>query len=91
MGHVTDAMSDGYNKTSIAHVKRIQDAFRKKTAQETPEAVSTQPEPSKAQPAAFDWKTELRELKEAFDAGLLPEDVYKTEIAAVMRRRSEMR
>jgi integrase len=91
MGHVTDAMSDGYNTKSIAHVKRILVAFRKKTAQETPEAVSTQPEPSKAQPAAFDWKTELRELKEAFDAGLLPEDVYKTEIAAVMRRRSEMR
>jgi hypothetical protein len=30
-------------------------------------------------------------LKEAFDAGLLPEDQYKIEVAAVMRRRSEVR
>jgi hypothetical protein len=46
---------------------------------------------SQAQPEAFDWKTELKDLKEAFDAGLVPEDLYKSEAPAVMRRRSEMR
>jgi hypothetical protein len=91
MGHSTDGMSDLYNKTSIAHVKRIRDAFKTKPTQEVTEAVSTQPAASQAQPAAFDWKAELRDLKDAFDAGLLPEDLYKAEVAAVMHRRSEVR
>jgi hypothetical protein len=91
MGHVTEAMSDRYNTGSVAHVKRIRAAFGAKPTQDTSEVVSTQPAPSKTPPAAFDWKAELRDLKEAFDAGLLPEDLYKTEVTAVMRKRSEMR
>jgi integrase len=91
MGHFTDAMSDAYNKTSIAHVKRIREAFSKGKDEEPATAALSQPEPSKAQPAPFDWKADLEDLKDAFDAGLLPEDVYKNEIAGVMRRRSEMR
>jgi integrase len=91
MGHSTDPMSDLYNKTSIAHARRIQEAFRKKATQDTHEDVSTQPAASQAQAAAFDWRAELRDLKDAFDGGLLPEDVYKTEVAAVMHRRSEVR
>lgn len=82
MGHETDEMSDLYNAGSIAHVKRIREKFGAKP-------VST-PEPPPA-PAAFDWKAELKDLKEAFDAGLLPEDLYKTEAATVMQRRSQMR
>jgi len=77
MGHSTDPMSDLYNKTSIAHARRIQEAFRKKATQDTHEDVSTQPAASQAQAAAFDWRAELRDLKDAFDGGLLPEDVYK--------------
>jgi hypothetical protein len=91
MGHATDGMSDLYNASSMAHVKRIRAAFGTKPTQDTTEVVSTQPAPSQAQPVAFDWKAELRDLKEAFDAGLLPEDQYKIEVAAVMRRRSEVR
>lgn len=91
MGHTTDGMSDLYNASSLAHVKRIRAAFGTKPTQDTTEVVSTQPAPSQAQPVAFDWKAELRDLKEAFDAGLLPEDLYKSEVTAVLRRRSEVR
>jgi len=91
MGHATDGMSDLYNASSMAHVKRIRAAFGAKPTQDTTEVVSTQPAPSQTQPVAFDWKAELKDLKEAFDAGLLPEDQYKIEVAAVMRRRSEVR
>jgi integrase len=88
MGHTTDAMSDLYNQTSIAGARRIREAFRPKA---TTGPVTTSPEPPKAQQTAFDWKTELAQLKEAFDAGLLPDDLYRAEIASVMQRRSQMR
>jgi integrase len=91
MGHSTDAMSDAYNKTSIAHVKRIRAAFGSKPAQDDAQPVPTLPAPYKEQETAFDWKGELRDLKEAFDAGLMPEDLYRAEVAAVLRRRSEVR
>jgi hypothetical protein len=61
-------------------VKRIREAFGAKS-----KPVST-PEPPPA-PAPFDWKAELKDLKEALDAGLLPEALYNTEAAAVMQRR----
>jgi hypothetical protein len=60
-----------------------------------PRAVAADPSTSYPQKTAsekaFDWKAELRDLKETFDAGLLPEDLYKSEVAGVMRRRSEVR
>ena len=80
MGHDTDEMATLYNAASIAHVKRIREAFGAKS-----KPVST-PEPPPA-PAPFDWKAELKDLKEALDAGLLPEALYNTEAAAVMQRR----
>ena len=36
---------------------------------------------------ATHWKAELRELKATFDEGLLPEDLYKAEVATVMANR----
>jgi len=37
---------------------------------------------------ATDWMTALKELKSAFDAGLLPDEIYKAEVMRVMSSRS---
>jgi hypothetical protein len=65
--------------------------LKPKTDNESAPAPQAGPTVSIGPEKAFDWKGELRELKETFDAGLLPENVYNAEVAAVMRKRSEMR
>ena len=77
-GHKTKSMARQYNQSKAA-VERI------RVAQNAAMGPVNTPEPIAA--PATDWKAELRELKATFDEGLLPEDLYKAEVATVMANR----
>jgi hypothetical protein len=72
-GHKTKSMARQYNQSKAA-VDRI------RTAQNA--AMQTEPA------ASSDWKSALKELKALFDDGLLPEDLYRTEVATVLSKRN---
>jgi len=80
-GHKTVAMSRRYNQSKKAaeSVRIAQNAALGKEAS-APAAVA--PSPSNG-----DWKASLKDLKETFEAGLLPEDLYRAEVSKVLESR----
>lgn len=80
-GHKTVGQNRKYNQSKKA-AQRVRDAQNTKLGLGVALAA-----PVASAASVRDWKAELRELKEAFDAGLLPEESYKVEIAKVMANR----
>ncbi len=76
-GHKTSKMSRRYNQSKES-AKLMQAAVN---------GTATVPTPSVPVKVVVGWKAELKELKEAFEDGLLPEDLYKIEAAKVMAAR----
>lgn len=80
-GHKTVAMSRRYNQSKQA-AERVRKAQNEALGFGGGEAVPVAPVAS-----VRDWKAELRDLKETFEAGLLPEDLYRAEVQKVMAGR----
>lgn len=78
LGHLTDSQSEDYDK-SEAHVKRISVASR---SQKTYAPVAVAPAL-----AVRDLKAQLKELKDLFEDGLLPEELYRAEVAKALSNR----
>ena len=77
-GHKTKSMARQYNqsKAAVERIRVAQNAAMGPVS--VPEAIAV---------PATHWKAELRELKATFDEGLLPEDLYRAEVATVMANR----
>jgi integrase len=57
------------------------------SAVDAEDVLFTPPVPVAPPPSVSDWKTELKELKDLKDAGLLPDDLYRAEVSKVMANR----
>lgn len=82
LGHAPNSPVTGDYIQVTPHTKNIREKLRK--GNQTTPVQSSAPAASKG-----DWKAELMELKEAFDSGLLPEDVYKAEVGARLESGSQ--
>lgn len=84
-GHKTVSMVRRYDQTDAAElVRQVQN---EKLAAKSGEGKAPLPVAEAPVASGSDWKAELRDLKDMLDAGLLPEDIYRAEVAKVMASR----
>jgi integrase len=81
-GHKTVSQSRRYNQSTLA-AERARQKQNEAIAKKRAGTLGAAPEPQRGK----DLKAELAELKELFDGGLLPEDIYKSEVAKVVATR----
>jgi integrase len=84
-GHTHEDMDSKYAQNTQLAKERVRQALNDYNAGSTlttPVAVPVLPVVS-----VSDWKADLRELKAAFEEGLLPQDLYNAEVAKVMVNR----
>lgn len=81
-GHKTVSQSRKYNQSQEA-AERVREKQNAMLAGVTVE----EPKPIAPVASVSDWKASLKELKETFDQGLIPEDLYRAEVSKVMASR----
>jgi integrase len=85
-GHTGKDMDINYNQSQQA-LERVRHALNTANGSKTAVAVPAAPVVSNTPVAGNGWMAKLQELKTAHDAGLLPHDIYTSEVAKVMASR----